>query len=79
MSRPERARLQEIHRQDLREARKSGHTHVIAVRPAARSEPSVLKGIKRRASEDAQPAVPTARRRLTYKQPPPEAYLLREE
>ena len=78
LSRQERTRLQEIQRQDVREARKSGHTHVIAVRPAVRTEPSVLKGIKRRARESAGPVVPIARRRLTYKQPRPEAYSLFE-
>ena len=47
-------------------------THVIAHRPATRTQPSVLKGLKREPSNEAESKL--VKRRLVEKQPPPIAY-----
>ena len=64
--------LQRRHRDEIRAARSLGHTHVIAHRPAKRTQPSVLKGLKRKPSNEAESKL--VKRRVVVKQPPPIAY-----
>ena len=60
-----------IHKEAIREAFRRGHTHQIAVRPASKGKPSVLKGTRAGCG-----LAPVVRRRITCKTSAPSAIVL---